>query len=83
MTHRSNALTKGGRESVEDIHSWREPLGESLIAASSLIEVVGLPFKYGEDSTRRNTAFNLLCEWVGRNILPGLPLVLSDGFIED
>ena len=28
-THRANALTEGGRESVENVHCWRKPLCES------------------------------------------------------
>ena len=82
-THRANALTESGRESVEDVHSWRKPLGESLIAALRLIQLVGLPLKYGEDSIRRAAAFDLLREWVGGKFFSGLPLVLLQSFIED
>ena len=82
-TRRTNALTNGGRESVEDIHGWRKPLCEPLIAALRLIEFVGFPFKYGEDSFRRVTVFYLLCEGIGSEFLSGLLLVFVQGPIED
>ena len=74
-THRANALTEGGGESVEDIHGWRKPLRESFIAALRFIQLVGLPLKYGEDIIRRTTAFDLLRKRVVGKFLPGLPLV--------
>ena len=82
-THRANALTEGGGESIEDIHGWRKPLGESFIAALRLIQLVGLPLEYGEDSIRRATAFDLLRERVCSKFLAGLPLVLLQSLIED
>ena len=82
-THRANAFAEGGRESVENVHGWRKPLGELFITALRLIEFVGFPLKYSEDIFRRMTGFYLLCEWVGCKILSGLPLVLAEGPIED
>jgi hypothetical protein len=82
-THRANALTKGGRESVENVHGWRKPLCESFIAALRSIQFVGFPLKYGEDSLRRSTAIDLICERVGGKFLSGLPLVLLQSLIED
>jgi hypothetical protein len=82
-TDRANALAKGGRECVKDVHGWRKPLGESLIVALRLFEFVGFPLKHSEDGVRRITAFNLLCEWVGGKIVSGLLLVLFEGLIED
>ena len=82
-THRADALTKGGREGVEDIYGWRKPLCESLIASLRSIEFVGFPFKYGEYSFRRVTAFYFLCEGVGAEFLSGLLLVFAQGPIED
>ena len=82
-THRANALTKGGSESVEDIHGWRKPLGESLVTTLRLIEIVGFPFKHGEDSFRRSTTFDLHRERVGNKFLSCLPLVLFQGLVED
>ena len=42
-TDRANALTKGGRESDEDIYRWRKPSCESLISVLRSIEFVGFP----------------------------------------
>src|SRR6266702_508458 len=82
-TYRANTLAKGDRECVEDIYCGVKPPGESLIAALRLIEFVGFPLKYGEDSSRRMAVFNLLCEWVGGKFFSGLLLVLFQGLIED
>ena len=82
-THRAKALTKGSGESVEDVHGWRKPLCEPFIAALRLIQLIGFPFKYGEDSIRRAATFDLVRERVGSKFLPGLPLVLLQSFIED
>ena len=82
-THRANALTKGGSESVEDIHGWRKPLCESLITTPRLTEIVGFPFKHCEDGFRRFAAFDLHRERVGNKLLSGLPLVLFQGLVED
>src|SRR6266702_8107551 len=82
-TYRANTLAKGDRECVEDIYCGVKPPGESLIAALRLIEFVGFPLKYGEDSFRRITAFDLLRERVGRKFFLGLLLVLFQGPIKD
>jgi hypothetical protein len=82
VTDHADALAKGGRDCVKDVHGWHKPLGESLIAAPRLIEFVGFSLKHGEDSVRRITTFNLLCKWVGGKIVSGL-LVLFEGLIED
>ena len=82
-THGANAFAEGGRESVEYIDGWCEPLGESFIAALRLIEFVGFPLERSENSFRRITGFYLLCKRVGSKILSGLPLVLTEGLIED
>ena len=68
--------TKGGRECVEDIHSWFEPLDEPLIAFLRLIEVSGFRFKYREDVFGRSAAVYFRSEWVGSQVLPGLLLIL-------
>ena len=82
-THRANALTDGGRESVEDVHGRCKPLCESFVAALRSIQIVGFPLEYGEDSIRRATVFDLVRERVGSKILSGLLLVLLQGLIED
>ena len=82
-THRANALTESGRESVEDVHGRRKPLGESLIASLRLIQLISFPLKYGEDCIRRAAAFDLLRKWVGGKFLSGLLLVLLQSLIED
>ena len=75
VAHRANAFAKGGRERVEDIHSWVEPLCESFIVGPRLIQFFGFPFKYGEDGFRRSAAIYFSSEWVGREVFSGLLLI--------
>ena len=82
-THCANTLTEGGGECVEDVDGRRKPLGESFIAALRLIEFVGFPSKYGEDSIRRATVFDLIRKRVGSKFFSSLPLVLLQSLIED
>jgi len=83
VAHQASALAKCGRERVEDVHGWIEPLCESLVAAPRLIQFIGFPFKSGEDSLRRIAAFDLSSEWVGSKVFAGLLLVLFQGLFED
>ena len=76
VAHRAKAFAKGGRERVEYIHSWIEPLCESLVAALRLIQFSGFPFKYGEDGFGRSTAVYFSREWVGCEVFSGLLLIL-------
>ena len=76
MAHQAGALAKRGRERGEDIHGRIEPLSESLVATPRLIQFVGFPFKYGEDSSRRIAAFYLSRERVGSQIFASLLLIL-------
>ena len=76
VAHQASALAKRGRESAEDIHGWIEPLSELIVATPGLIQFVGFPFKYGEDSSGRIAAFYLSSERVGKNIFAGLLLIL-------
>ena len=82
VTHQANALAKGGRERVEDIHGWIEPLSESLIAALGLVQFIGFHFKYGEDGLRRGAGIDLGSEWVGSQVFSGLPLILFQCLFE-
>ena len=81
--HRANASAKGGRECVEDIHGWREPLGESFIVALRSIKIVGLALEHGEDRGRRITAVYLLRERVSNKVFLGLLLVLYQSSVKD
>ena len=67
---------KDGTEFMEDIHSWIEPLCESLIAFLRLIQVSGFRFKYDEDVFGRSAAVYLISEWVRSQVFPGLLLIL-------
>ena len=82
-THHADALSDGGRESIEDVHGRRKPLCESFIVALRLIQSVGFPLKYGEDSIWRATAFDLVRKRVGSKFFSGLLLVLLQSLIED
>ena len=81
-THHPNASYKGGRECVDNVHSWREPFRESLIIVRRLIEFVGFPSKHGEDRFRGITDCYLFRERVGNEFFSGLSFVLFQGPIE-
>ena len=66
IAHHAYDRTKGGRECIEDIDSWFEPLSESLIAFLRLIQISTFRFKYGEDGFGRSAAVYFNSEWVVR-----------------
>ena len=73
-THRTNTLSEGSRERVENIHGWSEPPGESLVAL--LIYFVGLPLKYGKDGVGRIATVYLSSQRMGSKVFAGLLFVL-------
>jgi hypothetical protein len=44
-TYQTNAPRDGSRKSVEDVHSWGQPLGQSLIATVRFVELSNLILK--------------------------------------
>ena len=82
VAHQACDLAKRSRERAEDIHGWIEPLGESLVAVLALIQFIGYPLEYGEDSFGRITAIYLSSEWVGSQVFTGLLPILFQGFFE-
>ena len=76
IAHHACGLTKGGRECMEDIHSWFEPLSESFIAVLRFIQFFGFRFKYGEDVFGGSAAVYFCSEWVASQVFPGLLLIL-------
>ncbi len=52
-TYQTDALSKDGRKRVQDIHSWDQPLGQSLIATASLVEFPNLVLKHGKNGAGR------------------------------
>ena len=48
-THQTDARRDGGGKRVEDIDSWTQPLGRSLIATSSIVEFSNLILKDRND----------------------------------
>ena len=50
LTYQTDAPRDGGRERVEDVHGWRQPFCQSLIAAARFVEFLNLNMedsKYG------------------------------------
>ena len=56
-THQTDATGKSGRKCVEDVHSWAQPLGQSLIAAVRFVKFSNLILKDGKDSVGRVAIF--------------------------
>ena len=67
-TYQTDAPHDGGRKRGEDIHSWIQPLGQSLIAAARFVEFSHLILKDCKDRGGRFARFQLggkgMCEKV-------------------
>ena len=49
----------------------------------SLIELIGFAFKYSENGLRRGASMELSGEWVGSQVISGLPFIIIQGLFED
>ena len=50
-TDQTDTTRDGGRERVEDVHSWAQPLCQSLIATARFVEFSNFILKYSKDSS--------------------------------
>jgi hypothetical protein len=48
-TYKTDAPGDGRIKRVQDVHSWAQPLRQSLIATMSLVKFVNLFLEYGHD----------------------------------
>jgi hypothetical protein len=48
-TYQTDAPGDSSRKRAQDVHSWVQPLGQSLIATVSLVEFPDLVLKHGID----------------------------------
>ena len=49
-TYQTNAPRDGGRKRGEDVHSWGQPLRQSLIATARFVKFLNSILKDGDDS---------------------------------
>ena len=52
---------------MKDIHSWVQPL--RTIAALTLVEILDLPLKQGENAASRIAGLEPVSEWMNNKIL--------------
>ena len=81
-TYETDATGNGGRKRVEDVHSWAQPLGQSLIATVRLVEFSNLILKDGEDGSSRVAVVQLGGKRMGEKVLLSLLLVGLYGSLE-
>ena len=74
-TYETDATGNGGRKRVEDVHSWAQPLGQSLIATVRLVEFSNLILKDGEDGGNGAAILQLGGKRMCEKVVLGLLLV--------
>ena len=52
-TYQIDASGDGGRKRAEDVHSWVQPFGQSLISTVRFVKFSNLVFKDSNNSTSR------------------------------
>ena len=74
-TYQTDAPGNSGRKRAEDVHSWAQPLGQSLIATVRLVELSNLILKDSEYGGNRVAILQLGGKRLGKKVLLGLLLV--------
>ena len=81
--YQTDAPGNSSRKCAEDVNSWAQPLGQSLIAAVRFIKLSNLILKDGENGGSRVAVLQLGGEWMGEKVLLGLLLVGLQGRLEN
>ena len=74
-TYQTDAAGNSSRKCVEDVDSWAQPLGQSLVVAVRFVKFSHLVFKDGEYGISRVAILQLRGERMGERVLLGLFLV--------
>ncbi len=82
-TYQADALSKGGRKRAQDVHSWVQPLCQSLVVAASLVEFSNLILKHGKDGASRVACLQLGGKWMCDKVFLGLLFIRFQGSIEN
>ena len=82
-TYQTDTTGNSGRKCAEDVHSWAQPLGQSLVATVRCVKFSNLILKDCEYGGSRVTVLQLGGKLVGEEVLLGLFLVGLQGGLED
>ena len=82
-TYQTDTTGNSGRKCVKDVHSWAQPLGQSLIATVRFVKFSNLILKDGEDSVGRVASLQLGGKRMGEKVLLGLLLIGLDRSLKD
>ena len=74
-TYQTDSTGNGGRKRAEDVHSWAQPLGKSLIATVRFVEFSNLILKDGDYGGIRVAGLQLGGKRMGEEVLLCLLLV--------
>ena len=74
-TYQTNASRNSGRKRVEDVHSWAQPLRQSLITTVRFVEFSNLILKDGGDGGSGVAILQLRGKWMSEKVVLGLLLV--------
>ena len=81
-TYQTDSTGNSGRKRAEDVHSWAQPLGQSLVATVRLVEFSNLILKDGEDGNSRVAVVQPGCKRMSEKVFLGLLLVGLYGSLE-
>ena len=82
-TYQTDTTGNGGRKRAEDVHSWAQPLRQSLVAAVRFVEFSNLILKNCEYGGSRVAVLQLGGKRMGEEVFLGLLLVGLEGSLED
>ena len=82
-TYQTDSTGNSGRKRAEDVHSWAQPLGQSLVATVRLVEFSNMILKDCEYGGSRVTFLQLWGKRMGEEVFLGLFLVRLQGGLED
>jgi hypothetical protein len=74
-TYETDTARDSSRKRAQDIHSWVQPLGQSLIATASLVEFTDLILKDSNDGGSRIAGLQLGGERMCGEVFLGLLLI--------
>ena len=82
-TCQANTASDDTRKRAEDIDGGTQPLGQSIVGITRLVEPGNLFIKCAEDGIWRITVLEFVEQRMGTEISLGLLLVSLDGIVED
>ena len=81
--YHTDAPGNSSRKCAEDVNSWAQPLGQSLIATVRFVKFSNLILKDGENGGSRVAILQLGGKWMSEKVLLSLLLVGLQGRLEN